>query len=406
MQRFYFIVFLLAFSACKTRKETVSKFPVNAKQPVKDSVLVVKQEKPVEYRKFNLSLLLSLNATQYLAKDSVGNYLLNEIEASNINALEFYEGLQLAKDKGDSIFGIHISDIGDSTRLVKTLKDSCWKKSDLVIAITPQSMNVVIANNPAMQGIPLMFPLNQVPAKSFSNRNNWSAIPSNKTQCKQMAHYLKESNLGAQYIIIYRGDNKNETELADLFNDEFYLIFNDSVSRKLNYSADGWNKLLKNLQTTKRNVLIIPSSDESFLSSLIIKLDKQEQYPFLLAGLPTWEHFESIDIDILENLNAHIFDGSYIDYENEQVKAFRKRFIDEYQADPLLSAYLGYDLYNWIKENYSRYNVALDKYESKKALVAPQSGFKFMRTCENCMMENRFITVLLFKEGALKIVNH
>ena len=406
MQRFYLISLFVIFSACKTRKETASHIPVTVKQPVKDSAITAIVEKSVEYRKFALSLLLSLNAPQYQTKDSLGNYLLNDVESSNLNALEFYEGISLAKSKNDSNISIHVIDIGDSLRLGKTLRDSSLKKSDLIIAVAPSSMNAVIAGFPGLQGIPLMFPLNQVPLRSYANKNNWSALPSNKSQCRQMAHYLNEKNPDAKYIIIYRDQNKNESELADLFNDELHVLLNDSVSRKLNYSVDGWIKLLKNLQTTKRNILILPSSDESFLSSLIIKLDTQEQFPLLLAGLPTWEHFESIDMALLENLNTYIFDANYIDYENMEVKIFRKHFIDEYQSDPLLSAYLGYDIYNWINKNYSVKGVAIDKYESKNTLLAPDNGFKFMRSCENCMMENQFMTVLLFKDGTLKIVNH
>ena len=83
-------------------------------------------------------------------------------------------------------------------------------------------------------------------------------------------------------------------------------------------------------------------------------------------------------------------------------KLFRKQFIEEYHADPVLSAYTGYDIYKWIDSNFSKFGNALEKYASVSSLTAPDAGFDFLQSCENCSFENQYISVLQFKDGILK----
>ena len=403
MQKWCIIFLLFVLASCKTRKEVATTTPAVVQPQPKDSVIETMLAAPEVKKQFRLSVLLALNAQQYFEKDSSGNYSMSEMETLNHTALEFYEGILTAAKNQESLIKLNVVDVAiDSLKIVKLLKDSSIIKSDLVISMAGPAVNNMVLKAAAAREFPILSPVS-VNSNLVNTYNKiWAVNPSNKTQCRRMTAYLKNHYPDASYSVIYRSDVKKEADLSDLFNGELHLLFNDTLARMINYAPDGWAKLQKNLKTGKRNILIIPSSDESFLTALLTKLNTHEEFSFLVVGLPTWEHFESIDHSLLETLNTHIFNTTFLDYENEQVKHFRKQFIEEYHADPVFAAYTGYDIFKWIDTNFNRFGNHLEKYESVKSLTAPNAGFDFLQNCENCSFENQYISVLVFKDGTLK----
>lgn len=403
----YLIILFLA--SCAAHKTAPVAPPVVVAPPVKkDSVVVAKvEEKKPEKKKFRLQLFLSLNAAHYLEDDSSGSSLHPEMESLNLSALHLYEGMQLAAEDGDSTIVVSVKDAGtDSLRAMKFLRDKNQKDNDLVISLLTPSINAAAVVVSTDVGYPLVITQHNTSSLLFGNKNAWLATPSNKTQCRQMASYVQLKQPAAVYRFIYRSDNKKETDLADLFYSEMIGLGVDSGNcKKINYNADGWNVIQKNWKAGKKNVLFIPISDESILTSLLKKIDTKDASEVMIIGLPTWEFFETMDFSLLENLNTHLFSSSYIDYEDENVKAFRKRFIEEYHADPLPAAFTGYDYYNWIEENFSKHGSKIAEYESMPNLTSPTSGFRFKRVCDNCGWENQYISVLKFQEGVLVKVN-
>jgi hypothetical protein len=405
MHKYWVIILFFALFSCKTRKEATPIPAATTKNAPakKDSIVEVKQPEPVKKKQFVLTLLLALNNQHYFEKDSLGEFLVPEIESLNNSALQFYEGMLMAAKGNDNDKNIHLNvlDVAtDSLKVMKMLKDSLILRSDLVIPVAGASTINMAVKAAAAREFPLMSlsPVNSNLVNTYDKI--WTVNPSNKTQCKLMAAYLKEHYPEAAYSIIYRGDNKKETDLGDLFNNELKMLFHDTLTRMINYNADGWSKLQKNLSASKKNILIVPSSDESFLTALFTKLDTHEEYSYVVVGLPTWEHFESLDFSLLEMLNTRIFNTTFIDYENEDVKKFRKQFIEEYHDDPLISAYNGYDIYKWINSNFKKSGNAISKYESKSSLTAPETGFNFVKLCDDCSYENQVISVLKLKEGS------
>ncbi|MEP7265366.1 MAG: hypothetical protein ABI772_12750 [Bacteroidota bacterium] len=407
-QPWLYILIVFITSCATNRNVPVAPPVVNAPPVKKDSVVVAKAEvKKPEKKIFHLQLLLSLNAAHYLENDSSGGALHLDMESLNLSSLHLYEGMQLAAEQGDSSLVISVNDAGsDSLRAMKFLKDKNQKDNDLVISMISPSLNATAAVASTDAEYPLVITQHITSSVLFGNKNAWLASPSNKTQCRQMASYVQLKQPSAVYRFIYRSDNKKETDLADLFYSEMISLGVDSGNcKKINYNTDGWNLIQKNWKAGKKNVLFIPISDESILTSLLKKIDTHDASEVMIIGLPTWEFFETMDFSLLENLNTHLFSSSYIDYEDENVKAFRKRFVETYHADPLPSAFTGYDYYNWVSGNFNKHGNKIADFESIPNLTSPTSGFRFKRVCDNCGWENQYISVLKFQEGVLVKVN-
>ncbi len=404
-----FILLMIVIASCKTRQPVATTTTPKVKtDTVKQATVVKDSIASPKQKTFHISLLLPLNLDQQFKTDTTGNDL--DILPSSLPALNFYEGFVSAfDDEKDNRILIQY-DVYDTERdsmsLWKLLNSQSINKSDIVMAMLSNSWNTTAAGIASARQYNLFllqgnnaYCLNGSPKTFLTN-------PGNSTQCRLMAHYLHENYSGLPALILYRDNNKKESDLADLFFSELDSLSNHVATKKINYLQGGFENLKSKLSSTKKNLLVIPSSDESYISSILNKLSDLKTYNFILAGLPTWEYFESIDPSQLETFNTHIFSASFIEYQNPAVKEFRKNFISSYHADPLYSAYQADDLVQWIQYNISKNNAEIEKYQSPSALQYITNGIVPLRYCTNCGFENSVISVLKYKDGLLEKVNH
>lgn len=399
---FYFsILLLIHFASCKTTQPIVNvppKAPIDTVKKttaVKDSII-----KPSS-KTFEISLLLPLNFARQFAVDSMGNE--SDIIPSSLQALNFYEGVLLANDnlkKNKINLSVYDTD-RDSLSLWKLLNSEALSKSDVVMAMLPNSWNIVAATIASARQYHLFLLSGNTTNSLNESPNTFLTVTSNASQCKLITQALNNYYPGSNTVIIYRETNKKETDIADLFYDGSDSTSTNKIT-KFNYGKDGFGGLKSKLVASKQNVLIIPSSDESYLSSLLTKLSDLKDYKFIIAGLPTWEYFESIDPLLLESLNTHIFNASFIDYNNEEVKKFRKQFLETYHADPAYSAFQGYDLINWIQSNKQEHKLNIDRYQT---ISFTTQGLNPVKVCSNCGFENASLPILKYKNSLLERVN-
>jgi hypothetical protein len=222
-----------------------------------------------------------------------------------------------------------------------------------------------------------------------------------------MSSFLIEKFSSSNFIALSR-DQRKENDLAKFMAEQVDTLAKQKGTCSIvNYTkAGGWAALQAKLSKQKRNVLIIPTGDESYLSSLINKLDElNEEYSILLAGFPSWENFESIDPKRLEKFNTHIFNTTFLDLESAKVKSYRKNFIDAYHTDPLLQAYQSNDLVNFIVTNIHNHDSRFDKYKSEPNFLNAKSGFYFEKKCSSCGFENHNLNILKYSDYKLVKVN-
>ncbi|CAN5406397.1 hypothetical protein BH11BAC2_BH11BAC2_16420 [soil metagenome] len=404
-------VFFLA-SCSATRKKNIVKQPVAITAP--DTVKVIPVPEPIKEKASDtlvIGLLLPLQLEPHFTNDTLPdtNPLIME---DALPALHFYEGALSAVDSfANPKFKIRLKVIdcsGDSQQVSKIIAGKQLTGCQAIIAMAGSNLNGSLASAAQRLNVPVI--LLQSANRQFLevNKNIWLAGPSNSTQLKEMAAFLYENFPASNFIAIYR-EQRKENELAAFFAAEI-----DSLAGKagtcfsMNYKTGSWPTLQAKLTKQKRNILIIPTSDESYLSTLLLKLDEsQKDYSFLLCGLPSWDKFESVNPVVLSELNTHIFNGLFIDQSNIRVMNFRKAFIDEYHADPMLQAYQAFDLVTYIAVNYAKYQKEYSKYLSLPNLEFPEMGYKYVPVCESCGLENKRVTVLKFGDYELKrVVSH
>lgn len=409
MDRLVIFVWIVLLVACAPAKKSVKPpvAPVVVVVSTADTVAVVPDTvatPPPAVRSVTIGLLLPLQLNRHMEEDTLPDtqpLLLPDA----VPSLHFYEGAILA---ADSLARLHaqvhfkVVDTGtDSLLTIATLNTVSLQEVDAVISLLPAGYNRAVAAASGRWKKPVyIFSASNTQLLDQHPYLNLLS-PSNQTQIRMMGTFLATSGPAANFIAVYREQRKEE-EIARLITTTLDSATGKPGTGILFNWKSGWSGLKSKLVKGKKNVLILPTSDESFVSSLLNKLQEEEDnYNFQLCGLPAWENFESLDPLVMKSFEATYFNGSYIDYKSPEVIAFRKWFIAEYHTDPLPQAFWGYDLVWMIAE---RVNGRLQHLpmSTVPATVEVNKSPQWKMVCEGCGYENRKLNILRF--GAFELI--
>jgi hypothetical protein len=287
------------------------------------------------------SLLLPLFLEEQLQEDTAGAE--PAIDPRSMQALHFYEGALLAAEQlaeEGLTLGLPVTDIGHRTdaKKVLLLDYLSLRTSDLLVANFQPAECEPAAAEAGRLGLPLAL-MQYGHAALLEGRPGLALLsPPPFVQCRRMAAFLAWQAPARKYYIVARSENR-ENELAENFRavldtalpappvmiDDFDAVF------------PRWLSLVDTLQD---NHLVLPSSDESYVSSVLNRLDTLG-VPMTVTGLPTWEQFETLRLGRFRHLRVNIFSSTWLD-ERTVMTSFRKRFLARYKTDALFSAYQGY----------------------------------------------------------------
>lgn len=410
-----FILLVLFFSciyySCKTaapiaRKETAK--PVVIQPPSQPALVTKPKESLKEKKEFKIALLLPLYLNQNLEVDT--SKTESDIELLSLPALSFYEGVLLAVDsleKTGMKVKLSVFDITQDTsaKHFLVMNYQSLKTSDIIFASFPSTQVAVSAETASHLGLKLVLAQFGNTFLLKDNPNLVLASPSAITQCKLMADFTVDKFTDANFIVLSR-KVKRENELANTFKEETERLLHSDKYKSQNNTilfdcSDTSQSIIKYLSPNKKNVLYFPSSDESFVSSVLAGFDTLNQN-MVVIGLPTWENFESVQLNNLVNIEVYIFSTTYIDYDAPGVKLIRKNYISQYKSDPFPNAYQGYDLTYYFAELFKEHDINFIDHIANDSL---NSEFKFVRETEKSGFENVSFSVLKYEGYKLLKVN-
>ena len=110
------------------------------------------------------------------------------------------------------------------------------------------------------------------------------------------------------------------------------------------------------LSKNKNNVIFISSSNEDMISTILGELKEHVlEKTITVAGLPTWQYFETIDQNLMDKCNVYIFSSGFIQYGNSTVENFRKYYRETFSGEPSEFAFQGYDAMLFAGKNLMKY---------------------------------------------------
>lgn len=395
-----------------TAANTISNLPVQKKEtvivkekPQQDSLNSSLSVRPLEAgRQMQLALMLPLYLDEATAiADTTDNPEI-KINSNSLTALEFYEGAMIAADslkKRGFSFKLHLYDVqNDSGQVKQLLNNQELKKMDLIIGPFYQPNSSVIAKFCKQEKINMVAPILTQPNIVYNNPYISMAVTSVKTQCEMMATKLSEKEFKNQNFIIVHNNANREIEWAGIFKNR---ISKTNNVKEINAAAkQGMSTLKEALSATTKNIIIVCSSNEAFVTEFLTKLNSyRENNDMTVVGLPTWENFQTLELDLLQHLKVHIFTTSYVEYNQERAKRFRKQYREAYKTEPSANAYQGFDVLYFYLNALLSFGDKVNENLPLAKFSGISSQFDFIKTGERSGYENRAITVLKYENYQL-----
>ena len=315
--------------------------------------------------------------------------------------MEFYEGFKLAFDSlrkagFPGILHVYDSDL-DSTSFAKLLKKPELKETDLIIGplygkrfelmlkfARENSINIV---SPTMLGNNML----------LGNPNVSKLTPSYVTQAEELAKYVSEKYSG-QNIIVFNSANPKDKPYLNTFKRIANPILqkaNSDTVREITFTT-----LSTFISKTKPNIVVIPSTNQSFVTEAVNKLylHKQESKDSIIVlGMSNFQEIESLDFGYLKTLNAIVSSYTFVDYSDPATRKFIAKYRNEFKTDPSQHAFSGFDTGYFYLNGLQKYGNELQVKLPECKQKGIQSEFNFFQTDVNSGYENRGVGIMKFE---------
>ena len=331
------------------------------------NAIIEKTEEIFSKKKVNASLLLPLKAMN---------------GTSSRNNMDFYCGALMAvydmAEKGIST-DLSVYDIAEGAQVTR----SQIENSDVIIGpVSSGDITRLFAQAPADAKV--VSPLDpRAENLTAQHRNMVQAPTPQRMQYADLAKWISEDIRKGDKIIMIsekgarQSQNTMELKTAADSARLSYIPFSYSIleGRDITEALSG----LMSQDGTNR--FIIASESEAFVNDAVRNLNLLAHLKFdvVLYAPSKIKSFDNIDIENFHNTNLHVSATYNIDYEDEMVKEFLKRYRALFNTEPNQYAFQGYDVTRFFVEMAARYGKDWIEHLTETEEPMLQSTFKFRR---------------------------
>ena len=135
------------------------------------------------------------------------------------------------------------------------------------------------------------------------------------------------------------------------------------------------------LSRSKNNLVLIASSDRSFLLPAIDKLYnlKNQQFKIELFGHPDWMKARYLNPEKMQALNARISASYFVNYKTQDVKNFVARYRNEFGMEPSEYSFKGFDTAYFFGTLIEKYDKLYPDYLIKEIYKGLHNEFRFVK---------------------------
>ncbi len=369
--KIWMLLFMLfALNACAAKKITTSKNaeivaiekPSPSAKENGDSITVkpvifdikdntVKETKPVvaevsavndPYKKYNIAILLPFNLEQI----PIGKFIVDStkmLSAESTDAIEFYLGAQLAKQRilnNSLTANVYFLDVkNDSASVQKALSSKPFPKVDFIIGPLYSKTLKMVADYALQNHIPMISPL----VNSMYIKNNpyyFNANASLKSQYSFLLDEMKKAHPYKTIEVLYDGADSTAESITILKD----LAENNLKVSNIKYtSIRSWDdaaKLLYTTDTLSERMVLIYSSKEPYIKSVLGKLKPLKNKLNIYTSSSLRYAKGLADLKLTDN----VFTAYPYNSDNINFRQFTDRYTMKYVKKPDETAYQAYDI--------------------------------------------------------------
>jgi len=369
------ICMLIFLSACS--KKVIPTKPPEKPAPVEPAV--PKVEEPVK-KNIDHSIVL-------LLPFQLNNLNLKTSKKSDLSkadlAIDFYQGFKLGLDSisaGGHNYNLHVFDTQiQETQIVNLAMSESVKNSDLIVGpIFPDGIKT-FSEFSDLGKVLQVSPL----AASMPSEFNYPELVTINNSIDQHGRKIAEF-ISSQYkpdlvqVILI---NTQKTEDAR---------FSNYIKRYLNEISGSKFRIIERsnaigiesfLNSTKNNLILITSSDKTFLLPAIDKLYKlkNQKYRIELFGHPNWMKARYLNPEKMQALNTRISASYFVNYKAQNVKNFVARYRDEFGREPSEYSFKGFDTAYYFGSLLEKYDKQYADFLIKEIYTGLHNEFRFVK---------------------------
>ncbi len=351
--------------------------------------------------------------------DELGNNIENVIERDedwiyprSYNYLEFYEGALLAvqslQKEGLSINLSVFDTERDSATVQQFIDNGDLRDMDLIIGPAYTHNMRMVAEYGEERRIPVVSPLASRNVLLEDNSYLFQVRPTFETEVEKLTGFVSGFH-DKNIVMIHPGDSLEASHVDLLkrrmfYKLSFYTFFSEVVFKEVIYNDqitknDSINSIEHALSADIKNIVIVPTDNEPFVSNIVSILNTlSADYEVLLVGYQSWQRFRNIELQHFYNLNLHICTPFILDYTREEVKAFIRSFRESFQGEPepFSFAWQGHDITYYFVSGIARYGRRFRNYSMRHRVDLLESDYMFLRVNNRGGFENKQIHVIQY----------
>ncbi|MAY83736.1 MAG: hypothetical protein CMP59_06330 [Flavobacteriales bacterium] len=311
---------------------------------------------------YTISLLLPFYLDELdRAMDTSGRTserIYQKLYARSQYAIDFYNGFKLAADsitKQGLNLKLKVYDTAnDTAKLKKMIKDSSFVGTDLFVGPLYFDEFVIMADYAKQKRVNIVSPVKQSNKILLGNAYVSKVISSDPVLLNFLGKYLADTLSESNLLMVYP-DHMKERSMAEMIQKSYReavdvdYMFEDTTSKVHSVLKEMmWDPkesdIEQKLDSTKENIVVVPSNNQPFVTQIMTKLRMLEDYDVTVIGLEDWEGFDNIDVEYLHLLNVHLVSTERLDYESPSIKRFCKMYKKSYELPAEEFSILGYDV--------------------------------------------------------------
>lgn len=375
--------------------------PAPAPQPHADTI---KQERPSIFEQIVAKLQSGSEASfRTLAPGSKAEVALLLPLGSAIqpaqNYLDFYRGFLIGLDSvrmaGHSVNLNLYNTAHDYNRVSEIIASGALNSADLVVGPIYEDELIPVVTALQERGTPIVSPLANL--TQTESRSVFQMSPSPATKLEKVRGLFD----GSKRVVIIstdKVDKEFDAEVRSMLRDTSYVVEHKYVyehpsiieareKAREKARAEGLevdetpspSDMSPLLRSAEPTVIVITADNEvevdrilAAIASANISLTARSQRvaPFVIYGNNRWNRYRGIDKAILFSNNVTMLSTYHARRSEPIIKAFDKRFVEEFGALPSLYAYRGYDAaVLFVKALYNTMETGLEGVHSKPLLT-------------------------------------
>jgi hypothetical protein len=340
---FIFLITGLIAVACSPKVRPVAVQPVKKEaEQSAEKKPEIKHVKPAAPKASAISLILPFGLNHLES-----GYTSVSLREADI-AVGYYRGFKLALDSLTALgynFKLTVYDSKDEKATAHSLGyNPAIRSSDLIVGpVFPEDIK-------AFTGVytntrqPMVSPLSPASPSTFKNSGLITIIPPLEYHAWSTARYIND-RIHPQKIFILRSGFSDELEYITPFKKAIDSISRNRIKVIVLAVAHGQlNSLMPQLSEEGKNVFVVPSTNQHFLTITLHGLDTLAQsYPVTVFGHPSWANFTFLKADLLQRLDTHITSSDKVNYKAANTVTFTRSYRKAYHTDPTPFAIKGFD---------------------------------------------------------------